>query len=365
MPKAVLITSHFRDSKRKAGFHHIADSLLKKGYEVLFLTGDVSLFRYLRKDYKNSLSVKATYNTLLTSENNLSQFIRFTYLHPVNFKNNILNKLALPFVKNYSDKLSGFNELDDFINESDLFIFESFNGLFWYEHFKKLNSKAKYVYRVSDDMRQLKKHFHLIEHEEMIAGKFDLISVPSEFIYNIFKKGNVKLHHHGIRKDLFDKEYTDPYTHKDKFNFVFTGNAYLDEDFLEKASKNSLNDEFHILGPFKNKMSDRIKYYGEMDFDSTVPFIKYADAGLHTLQFNERAQAFTDSLKVIQYTYCRLPVIAPDFIKSDRENFIYYKPGNEAEIKKAIEKAKEFDRSKIDVSELNSWDEVTEKIINE
>jgi 2-beta-glucuronyltransferase len=363
MQRAVLITSHFWNSKRKAGFHHIADSLLKKDYEVLFLTGDVSYLRFIRKDYKNSLMEKSKYNTLLKESKNFSQFIKFTYLHPVNYKNELLNKLALPVIKNYSDKLKGENEINDFIKEADVIIFESFNGLFWFEHFKELNSKAKYIYRVSDDIRQLKKHFHLIAHEENISSKFDLVSVPSEYIYKLFKNNNVKLHHHGIRKDLFDKDYSSPYSGEDEFNYVFTGNAYLDEDFLKLASNNFPEDRFHIIGPFKKKSSDKIKYYGEIEFENTIPFIKYANAGLHTLEHDERAAAFTDSLKVIQYTYCRLPVIVPDFIKSKRENFIYYEPGNKSKIKEALEKAKRFDRSSIDVSEIDSWDEVTDKLL--
>lgn len=364
MQKAVLITSHFWNSRRKAGFHHIADSLLKRGFEVLFLTGDVSFLRFLRKDYINSQTTRVKYNTLIRENKNFSQFIKFTYLHPVNFKNEMLNKLALPVIKRYSDELNSHGELNDFLTQSDFIFFESFNGLYWFDHFRHLNKKAKYIYRVSDDIRQLKKHFDLIRHEENIVSKFDLVSVPSEFIYKLFKNGNVKIHHHGIRKDLFDRVYESPYSGMEN-NFVFTGNAYLDEKFLDDAEMVSKENKFHILGPFRDRSRGSIKYYGEIKFENTVPYIKYADAGLHTLIHDDRAEAFTDSLKIIQYTYCRLPVIAPDFIKSKRENFVYYVPGNKNEIKNVIEKAKDFDRSMIDISSINSWDEVTEKLLND
>ena len=364
MPKAVLITSHFYNSRRKAGFHHIADSLMKRGYEVLFLTGDVSYFRFMRKDYRNNAASKTEYNKFVRRNEKLSEFIRFTYLHPVNLKNDMLNNIALPFVKNYSDKLDGFDEVNDFIKKSELIIFESFNGLLWFDHIKKLNGKAKLVYRVSDDIRQLRKHFYLIEQENKIYKKFDLVSVPSEFIFNIFTGGNVKLQNHGIRKDLFDKEFENPYSNDANMNFVFTGNAYLDKNFLEIAGKTGGN-KFHIIGPFNGIDTENVKYYGEMNFESTVPYIKYADAGLHILDQSERSQAFTDSLKVIQYTYCRLPIIVPESIKSSRENFIYYKAGDALSILNAIEAVKKFDRNKIDTGNIKSWDEVTENLINE
>jgi len=366
MLRAVLITSHFWNSKRKAGFHNIADSLLKKNYEVLFLTGNASYIHHLKGDYRAALINKSTLNVLTTDSENFKRFVRFTTLHPVNYRNSALNKIFLPSVKKYSNTLSGFNELNEFIRSSDLFIFESFPGLLWFNHFKDLNTKAKYVYRVSDDMRQLNKHPYVIEHENKLISLFDLISVPSDYFLKLFLKGNVKLHHHGIAKELFDNANDNPYKNSDSFRFVFSGNAYLDKEFLNTASEESMKDEFHIIGPFKKTKSEgKVFYYGELDFNKTIPFIKFGDAGLHTLEYSRGAESFSDSLKVIQYAYCRLPVIAPEFIKSSRNNFIFYKPGDNESIKNALDKAKDYDKSKTDVSGINSWDELTDKLIRE
>lgn len=370
MARAILITSHFWNSKRKAGFHNIAESLLKKNYEVLFLTGNASYIHHLKGDYRTELIKKSPLNVLTKDQGNLSRFIRFTTLHPVNYRNTVLNKLLLPSVKKYSETLWKFNELNDFIKESDLFIFESFPGLLWFDHFKTLNAKAKFVYRVSDDMRQLNKHPYVIQHEEKLIPRFDLISVPSQYFTELFPKGNVKLHHHGINKELFDKYYENPYKDPDSFKFVFTGNAYLDKNFFDKADKLESSgfskNEFHILGPFKNNIKHtKTFYYGEIDFCETIPYIKFADAGLHTLEYSKGAESFSDSLKVIQYTYCRLPVIAPEFIKSSRNNFIFYKPGDSESIRIAIERAKVFDKNKTDVRDINSWDTLTDKLISD
>lgn len=367
MQRAVLITSHFLNSRRKAGFHNIAYSLLELGYEVLFLTGNASYIHHLKSDYRASLINQTPLNKILKEKENLYQFIRFTRLHPVNYRSDLVNKIFLPSVKKYSNALNKFEELKIFIKDSELFIFESFPGLLWFDFFKKLNPGAKYVYRVSDDLRQLKKHPYIIEHEDKISSSFDMISVPSKYIYDVFSgRGNVKLHHHGINKDIFDNAAVNPYKSGDKFNFVFTGNAYLDYEFLNAASELFPGDEFHILGPFKNILKKgNVKFHGELEFTDTVPFVKFADAGLHTLVYTGGAESFSDSLKVIQYTYCRLPVIAPEFIKSGRNNFIYYKPNSRESIKKAIDSAKTFDRSKIDTKEVSGWKELTVKLIND
>lgn len=367
MPKAVLITSHFWNSKRRAGFHNIADSLLKKGYEVLFLTGNASFIHHLKSDYRASLINKAKLNKFINEQNGMNQFIRFTTLHPVNYRSKIINKMLLQSVKKYSDALKGIVEVNDFIKDSELFIFESFPGLLWFDHFKNLNNSAKYVYRVSDDLRHLRKHPYIIEHEEKISSKFDLISVPSEYIYNLFKgRGHVVMQHHGVRKDLFDKDFETPFGNKDSFKFVFTGNAYLDKNFLRIASELFPKDEFHVLGPFQKRgLSENVKFYGEINFDETIPFVKFADAGLHTLKYTKGSESFSDSLKIMQYTYCRLPILAPEIIKSERNNFIFYIPDNKNSIKKAVSAAKEFDRNSIDTRKISSWDDLTEKIITE
>jgi len=367
MKKAVLITSHFWSSKRRAGFHNIAESLIKKGYEVLFLTGNASYIHHLKSDYRAELIKESKLNTLEKISDRLSQFIRFTKLHPVNYRSGILNYIFLPSVKNYSNVLSGYDELNEFIKTSDIFIFESFPGLLWFEYIKKINANAKFIYRVSDDLRQLKKHPFVIEHERKILSKFDLISVPSGYFLKLFdNQSNVKLHYHGINKEVFDIEQTNPYPENKFFNFVFTGNAYLDHNFLKLSASVISDERFHVIGSFKKKVTDsRILYYGELDFSKTIPYVKFANAGLHILEYTKGAESFSDSLKVMQYTYCRLPVIAPEFIKSSRNNFIFYKPGDESSIAQALRKSKEFDRSTINIDNILSWDEVTEKIINE
>ena len=58
-------------------------------------------------------------------------------------------------------------------------------------------------------------------------------------------------------------------------------------------------------------------------------------------------------------------MIAPEFIKSSRKNFIYYKPFDSESIKRSIESAKNFDREKIDLSEVSDWKDLTNKLINE
>jgi len=68
---------------------------------------------------------------------------------------------------------------------------------------------------------------------------------------------------------------------------------------------------------------------------------------------------------VLQYTYCKLPIIAPVGLRSSRKNFVYYAPGEKDSIRTALARAVEYDRGSIDSSNVHSWDELAELLIEE
>lgn len=280
-------------------------------------------------------------------------------------RNSILNNYSSLIFRNYRDLLLPFTDLINAIGKSELIIFESFPGLLWFDSLMSINPDAKFIYRVSDDIEFQNQPPFIIQHEKEIAGKFDLVSVPSKFIFNKFRANkNTRLHFHGIDKNKFDETNMNPYSQNN--NFVFTGNSYFDFNFLRTASGVYPEIKFHIIGGINREvLSDNIIYYSERNFNDTIPFVKFADAGLHTLEYSKGAESFSDSLKVMQYTYCRLPIISPGFIRSDRDNFIYYEYRNEKSIIQAIDSALHFNRESIDTSNLLSWDDLTMKLITE
>jgi 2-beta-glucuronyltransferase len=238
------------------------------------------------------------------------------------------------------------------VRHADLLIFESKPGLLLFAQCKRLNPQARYVYRVSDDLRLLRSgHPVVLEAEARYAGQFDLVSVPSPALLQRFQHlPQAVLHRHGIRKDLFAQAGA---------NVVFVGTAYFDDDFLRRASESFPQWGFHIIGPIPHlPRRPNVVAYGEIPFVETVPFIKHADIGLHTLVYKPGAEAFTDSLKVMQYTYCGLPIIAPEYLRSPRPNVLYYALGDTPSIRQALLAARSFDRRKVITDDIRSWDEI-------
>ena len=66
--------------------------------------------------------------------------------------------------------------------------------------------------------------------------------------------------------------------------------------------------------------------------------------------------------KIIQYTYCRLPILAPSFLRSPRPNVVLYNPGDRASIGSALEEARRFDRGRVDTAGVRSWDDLADQL---
>lgn len=359
MKRVILVTGHYYESKRKAGFHWLADAYWRAGWEVIFLTVGLSWLSFLRQDHRLQYPVLREAGHMKWVSGRLGSYVCFTPVHPVNLYFDWANAIGRKLFAGYHDLPLG--EVEKFIPGADTIIFESTYGLVLFDKFKLLNSRAKYIYRVSDDLRLLRVHPLIREAEMQNAQMFDLVSVPSQYLYKRFADlPNAAVHYHGICKDLFENVQSNPYR-PNTTNLVFVGNSRFDHDFLRRVSRLFPEWNFHIIGPIAGLPKEpNIFIYGEVPFSDTIPLIKFADIGLHTLEYVSGAESFTDSLKVIQYQYCRLPVVAPEYLRSSRNCVFYYRPGDDTSIQTALMEAKNCDCSVISTESIYSWDELIE-----
>jgi 2-beta-glucuronyltransferase len=353
--RALLITGHYFDSKRKAGFHWLAEALWRAGWEVIFVTTAISWMSWLQRNYRMAYPIFREAHRLRWVRERLGSYVWLTPWHPVDLRYPWLNRLAHHLFARYGQLSLG--ALAPLARETDLFVFESKPGLMLFDRLRQLNPRARLIYRVSDDLRLLRTHRVVLDTESRIAPQFDLISVPNAVLLHRFEHlSQAVLHHHGICKSRFDQDYPNPYTLRWKAHLVFVGTAYLDHDFIDRASAHFPTWAFHLIGPLAGvPRRANIFAYGEMPFDATIPYLKHADIGLHTLICQPGAASFADSLKVIQYTYCRLPIVAPEPLRSSRANMFYYQPGDAVSMVRALEAARAFDRRKVDIEGIHSW----------
>jgi len=365
MPRVVLISGHYLRSRRRAGFHWLADAWWRGGWEVVFVTAALSRLSRLRGDYRFAYPVRREANRLVWQQPRLGSFVWYTPYHPANLRIRWLNRLASGLFRRYADLPLG--EVEPSVAAADLIVFESTPALLLFDRCKRLNPSARFVYRVSDDLHLLNNHPVVLDAEAAFAPRFDLLSTPSDALHRRFAGlPNARRHDHGVRKALFDAASASPYDDRRPVNAVFIGVSRLDVDFLDRAARRCPDWGFHVIGPLAGlPRRDNVIAHGELAFERTVPFVQHADVGLHTLQAVPGVEVFTDSLKVIQYTYCRLPIVAPELLRCGRPNMLYYRPGDDASIRRALDAAATFGRTTIRTDGIYSWDELAAVLAGE
>jgi 2-beta-glucuronyltransferase len=359
--RVVFATTKYWRAPSKVGFHFLAQSFQRAGWEVLFLTTHMSwLAAAVGRRRRLARAVRPEANRPVSADG-VTSYVWYTPWQPVNLRLGLLNRVTAPLFRRYGDLRLDIAAL---AADAARFVFDSGSDLLLFERFKRLAPRAAFVYRVSDDLRDSGVHPVVLDVEEAVAPRFDLVSVPCAYIAERFQGlPRMALHHHGVDKAAFDADVATPYARSPGPNAVFVGNQRLDTGFIETASALFPHWTFHVIGAVPGvPRRDNVRAYGPRPFSETIAFVKHADVGLQAIARVPGAEAFTDSLKVIQYTYCRLPVVAPAFLACARPNFVYYAPGDAESIRGALERAARLDRARIDPGQVRTWDDLAEDL---
>jgi 2-beta-glucuronyltransferase len=368
-PRVVtFITGHYALSARRAGFHNLADAAYRAGHRVNFVTAGYSLLSHLRRDYRTRIpGIREHVNRPVELRPGFVSYVHSTPWHPHTLILPVLNRLTMSWMDRYGDgDLGGLLPL---VRATDVFVFESMAGLFLVRRFRRENPAARMVYRVSDDVRILgSTHPRLVELEREIAPLFDCVSVPSSTMLALFPGlPSLRLDKHGLDTAAYDACLCSPSPTGSR-NAVFIGTGYLDAEFLRYAATADTADTdccFHVIGPMHDSLGlPNVRFHGEMFFAKTLPYVKFADVGLMNLLYrNASSRSFSDSLKIIQYRYCGLPIVSPDFIDLHRDGVFYYRPGRAESCGKALREALACGRDASRAAEVRSWDETFQNIM--
>lgn len=360
MKHAVLVSGHYVGSPRRAGFHWIANALRRQGWHVTFVTVEFSQLSRLARDHRFGYGILRQASQPVELAPDLVSYVWFTPYHPTHLLSAIGNTLLSPVFRRYGSlPMPGIEPL---VSAADLIIFESTSGLMLFDRFRAWAPSARFVYRMSDDLRLLRANRVVLETEGRILPSFDLVSVPSSLMQARFAgHANVRFHPHGIEAALFDEPTPDPYDRSRAGHAIHVGTALMDRSFLDVAARDFPEWDFHIVGQF-DSLPDRpnVVPHGELPFAETVPYIVHADVGLANVSHMPGS-----NLKLVQYTYARLPIVAPDFMASDLTNLCLYRPGDAASIHEAMAAAASFDRSAISREGIWSWDDLARVLVGE
>lgn len=336
----VLISGHYLGSKRRAGFHHLANGFWDLGWDVTFATVAISHLSRLRGDFRFAYPVREEANRLVTVRERLTSFVLLTPTHPGNLRLGFANRLSTPWFARYANVSLG--PLEERLRGADVIVFEGTAGLLFVERIRALAPRARLVYRASDDLRALGVHPLILEAEARAVPIVDLVSAPTPRIGEILGAyGPVEVHSPGVDKAAFDSQTESPYAALPAA--VFAGvSPVFDYDMLSAAAELAPHVGFHIIGAPPRPVPANVSFHPELPFRDVVPYFRHATFGL---LFTAAGYSLGQGNKLAQYSYCRLPVVAPSDLGVDRPNACEFERGDSDSLRRALAQAEQMEHS--------------------
>lgn len=364
--KILFLSYHHYFSPNKAGFHHLARAMREMGHEVHFLTSgsDSTVFgfiRYLRRDRAKAWRALRIMRTAFFPRriDGVLQTCWFSLAHTPNNFHRFWRFLSRVYLAGYSRPFLG--------GRYDAAVFESSQGLLLFERFHRRNPGARLVYRVSDDLPMMDNNPALIRAEARLVARFHLVSTPSTYITNRLRRlapeaaSRIMNHNHALHKAAFASRRPNPYAASP--NVLFVGLGYFDHRFLELAHMARPDLQFHLIGNMEQRIqAPNIHYHGIMRFEDIVPYMQHADIGLQSLAHSKNVEVFERTLKYVQYTWCRLPVVAPHYLNL-ADNHVFKYDYTAESVRDALAAALAFDRSRIETGWVQDYWELAGKLL--
>lgn len=349
--KVAFVVRHDATSARKTGLHFWSQILLDSGASVNWISIGVSRLSLL-KDSKPLHP--GPYNEWQSVVPGLKKYVWCPLFHPT-FNYFPINIVLCQICALYPHQLR--RQVIDDMQDADLILFDE-SGLPLVPKLARACPKARLVYYVADRLTTLNAHPLIIKAEKKALPYFHLIRVPASAMIRDFPRNlPVRFIPQGLEKQDFDLHRPNPYARPR--NAISVGDMLFHAAPLEALAEAFTDWTFHIFGRYArlNREYPNVVTYGETPFEKIIPYMQHANIGLAPYKATQDADYLSQSsLKLIQYTYCRLPIVAPDFVATGRDHVLPYDAyGQPSSIISAFEKAQGFDRSTIDHSSIVTW----------
>ena len=365
--RIVFLSNHAWGTPNKAGFHKLAESCETMGHHVLFITTGLSLFSVSRGDIR--LKTGRPLNRLYKELPRLYSYLHFTLFHPHTLLIPFLNRLTARCVRRY-DRYS-FGEAEPLIRKAHLIFYESCSAVCLLQKMKELAPGARHIYRASDIIIAMHSlHPEVFNMERENIPQFDMVSVPNQIMMPHFSSCRHLFYHtHGVDKDAYDRETRNPYL-PDTQNCVFIGNSLFDDKFLNTVCDAFPEVRFHIIGPIPRTVrKQNLIYYGRMEYLESLKYLKFASVGLYFIHHENPAvmRSFGQSVKIIQYQYCMLPIVIPELYRMNcsTDEFFFYDPTDSESIVRAVRNALDSPHKPSWRAACRTWCQVADSILSD
>lgn len=364
---AVIFSFHSMGfGTRKNSVVFLAEGLAELGWRVDLVTTQLSLLSELAGVPRLKSIPRHRRNTWLECTPFISTFVWIPAIHPATTRYGFIDRLATPLFRLYPYLLP--ETVRRRVRSAKLIIIESCSAVMLFPLLKRLAPKAKFVYRACDSLAAVGMHPVMTEIESKTAGDYDLFTSPSNLLLAGYPPSvRTCVLPQGLQKALFDVAVPSPFEDAGP-NAIVAGDMMFDRRSFATMVRNFPGITFHAFGRMDLgdlTRCENLVDHGEVPFETLRGYIVHADLGI--APYIDRPDVHylgESSLKLVQYTYARLPILAPYFCKAGREHLKDYRPGDEATIIRAVEEALQVDRRTIDRSGVKDWQEIATTMLS-
>jgi 2-beta-glucuronyltransferase len=337
--KNIVFVSAVHDFRmlRRGSIQALAAAMVKLGHTVTFVSLRFSLLSLIKGDSRSSLWRRANRPELIDG---VLCYLWFTFLHPFQSKNRLLEFLFRPHYLLHKRLKNSF--VDRCFRKADVIVIESGQGILFAERARRLNSTAKIIYRASDKLSTIGASEILQVELEKNAGAFDWFCLLSADMADEFAWAREKTFCVPLGIDPADYRDNGPNPYVAPINAVSVGSMLFDPSFFRTAAALFPVIQFHLIGcGARFEAPPNVKLYDEMAFKDTLRYIEHASFGIAPYREREGAGYLaTSSLKLKQYEYMGIPAVCPFFAVGRSRNRFGYVPGDESSIERAIDQAR-------------------------
>jgi 2-beta-glucuronyltransferase len=333
--QSFVIMSGYHDyrSKRKVDLHFIADELKKQG-EVSFLSLRYSYLTRYKEDPRQGLWDRAnSYEKV----DGVGCYLWRTAIHPFR-----LPKRLAPMEKAVFAAFSSHlpKAMRAMIARADFVLVESGMSIIYIPLIKRLNPNVQIIYMASDALDAIGQAGAIKDALKGNSALLDRARVPSPFLAQDIPR-EVPCYYipHGIDKALFERIGPSPFA-PGSVNAVSVGSMLFDRSFIETAGRLFPDITFHVIGSgYAGAGPDNVRYYPEMPFEKTLPFLKHGSFAIAAYGPGVDAYLTHTSMKLMQYNYLGIPAVCPQTVAGSVDGRFGYNREQPQTIMAAIEKA--------------------------
>jgi 2-beta-glucuronyltransferase len=365
MNRVLIVTAqHFATQPRKVDLHFMAEALNARGIAVDFLSMRLSLLSRMVSDERWAFARTRPLNRWTELSPLMREYVWMSAVHPIATGKAWINEATTPLARLYGRRIP--EAVKSQLGTYSHILVESGISVLAIPELRRLAPRAMLIYHAADRLSTIGAHpaAHAVLRDHI--GAVDLVHVMADAIRGDIPHGApVRYLAHGINKRAFDAVTHNPYpTPK---NAVSVGDMLFDGDAIAKMAGAFPDWTFHLFGRRAQLGASlaNVVVHGERPFDDIIGFIKFADIGIAPYRPKPDADYLSQSsLKMIQYSYCRLPIVAPNFAAAGRRHVLAYDPASPDSIRAAFAAATTFDRNSINSSDVLDWDEKTARLFD-